>query len=489
MNHPQSATRAILRATPSQSLRWAIPLLTLLVLLLSACGGGAAATATPEAAAPSDTPEAATEAVATIAPASTPIPDATVPPPDLDERGPAAELAPIERNGMYDTPPEMTIDPDKYYYATIMTNRGDIRVQLFAQRAPETVNNFVFLARQGYYDNTSFHRVIDGFMAQAGDPTGTGTGGPGYEFADEFYPGLVFDQSGLLAMANRGPNTNGSQFFITFGPTDWLNGGHTIFGKVIEGEEVLSRLSRRDPNAEPDTMGDTIYAVTIDESDSSVLPTPTPAPPTPTPTMTPTPYAPTSLEGDRPLADIPADGRVNYFNTAPELVIDPAETYTATIRTSKGDLTAALFAAAAPVAVNNFVVLADLGFYDQTPISLVRPNDSIIIGAPDNNPLNDAGYKFPAELGAVTETDIGAITYIPMEQLPDGTILSSSSQLLIALIQPPPATAAQLAFFAQIVDGDEILNQLSTSDTILAIEIEGNFVGGGTGDEATDNNE
>jgi peptidylprolyl isomerase/peptidyl-prolyl cis-trans isomerase B (cyclophilin B) len=175
---------------------------------------------------------------------------------------------------MYDAPPPMEIDPDKYYYATFVTDRGNIKVQLFAKRAPNTVNNFVFLARQGFYDNTIFHRVLDGFMAQGGDPTGTGTGGPGYEFADEFYPGLNFDRPGLLAMANRGPNTNGSQFFITFAPTEWLNGQHTIFGEVIEGADVLDKLTRRDPIQQADIQGDTLYTVIIEESESSILPTP-----------------------------------------------------------------------------------------------------------------------------------------------------------------------------------------------------------------------
>ncbi|MBV7338411.1 peptidylprolyl isomerase [Chloroflexi bacterium TSY] len=122
----------------------------------------------------------------------------------------------------------MTIDPERYYYAMFKTEKGDMKIQLFAERAPVTVNNFVFLARDGYYNDTVFHRVLEGFMAQGGDPTGTGSGGPGYEFEDEFFPGLEFDRRGLLAMANRGPTTNGSQFFITFGPTEWLNGGHTL---------------------------------------------------------------------------------------------------------------------------------------------------------------------------------------------------------------------------------------------------------------------
>ncbi len=117
----------------------------------------------------------------------------------------------------YSAPPEMVIDPSKRYTATINTDKGDIVIELFADKAPRTVNNFVFLARDGFYDGVTFHRVIDGFMAQGGDPTGTGSGGPGYKFADEFHPALKHDGAGILSMANAGPDTNGSQFFITHG--------------------------------------------------------------------------------------------------------------------------------------------------------------------------------------------------------------------------------------------------------------------------------
>jgi cyclophilin family peptidyl-prolyl cis-trans isomerase len=470
--HSRAATRATL-----------LCLLLLSLVVLAACGRGAAdpevpteaETAAPpaEAAQSAGTEGSVEETAATPEPpaGAAPTQDIIVPPPDIAEPGPVSTIMPMERNEMYDAAPEMQIDPSKYYYATLKTMRGDIKVQLFADRAPQTVNNFVFLARQGFYDNTSFHRVLDGFMAQAGDPTGTGAGGPGYQFADEIFPGLVFDRPGLLAMANSGPGTNGSQFFITFAATDWLNGGHTIFGEVIEGEEVLSRLTRRDPSTQPDFVGDELYTVLIEESDTSILPTPTPSPPTATPTMTPTPYAPTSLEGARPLATVPAAERVNYFNTAPEMVIDTALTYTATISTSKGDLVVALYDDVAPAAVNNFVVLANLGYYDETPVSQVQPNDSIIIGLPDNNPLNDAGYKFPAEIGTVTETNIGAITYYPVGQTADGTILSNSSLLWIALVKPSAQANAQLAFFGQVVEGVDVLPQLATDDTIKSITI------------------
>ncbi|HQE93062.1 MAG TPA: peptidylprolyl isomerase [Anaerolineae bacterium] len=171
---------------------------------------------------------------------------------------------PAARNGMYTTPPPMTIDPAKTYIATIETEKGNIVVQLYADKAPTTVNNFVFLARQGFYDNTTFHRVMADFMAQAGDPTGSGSGGPGYQFADEFDDSLKFDGPGVMAMANAGANTNGSQFFITFVETPWLNGKHTIFGKVIEGLDILPSISLRDPQTAT-TPGDLIKTIRITE--------------------------------------------------------------------------------------------------------------------------------------------------------------------------------------------------------------------------------
>ncbi len=164
----------------------------------------------------------------------------------------------------WDQPPKMQIDPNKQYTATLDTAKGKIVIELFADKAPLTVNNFVFLAREGFYDGVTFHRVIKGFMAQGGDPTGTGAGGPGYQFGDETDNGLVFDQAGLLAMANAGPGTNGSQFFITYAETPHLNGNHTIFGKVTSGLEVALSLAERDP-ANATTPGDAIKTVTIDE--------------------------------------------------------------------------------------------------------------------------------------------------------------------------------------------------------------------------------
>jgi cyclophilin family peptidyl-prolyl cis-trans isomerase len=148
----------------------------------------------------------------------------------------------------YESPPAMIIDPEKDYSATIQTDLGDIELALEAEKAPRTTNNFVFLAREGFYDGVIFHRVIEGFMAQSGDPTGTGRGGPGYTFKDEFHPDLRHDGPGVLSMANAGPNTNGSQFFITFAATPWLDGKHTVFGRVSEGTDVLLSIPPRDPD-------------------------------------------------------------------------------------------------------------------------------------------------------------------------------------------------------------------------------------------------
>jgi peptidyl-prolyl cis-trans isomerase B (cyclophilin B) len=156
----------------------------------------------------------------------------------------------------YSAPPPMSIDPAKNYSATLETSRGTIVVDLFAKDAPKTVNNFVFLAREGFYDGTVFHRVIANFMIQGGDPTGTGTGGPGYRFEDETKGNPNKHQKGSLSMANAGPNTNGSQFFITHVVTDWLNGKHTVFGKVRSGQEIVDSVKQ----------GDKINSVKIEEA-------------------------------------------------------------------------------------------------------------------------------------------------------------------------------------------------------------------------------
>lgn len=146
----------------------------------------------------------------------------------------------------WNSPPAMQIDENKSYQATITTNKGDIVVDLYTQHAPKTVNNFVFLAQEGYYDSVAFHRVISNFVIQGGDPTGTGSGGPGYRFEDEVKNNPMKHETGVLSMANAGPNTNGSQFFITHSPQPHLDGKHTVFGKVVEGMDVVNAIRQGD---------------------------------------------------------------------------------------------------------------------------------------------------------------------------------------------------------------------------------------------------
>ena len=156
----------------------------------------------------------------------------------------------------WDTPPEMQIDSGKSYCCTLETSKGTIDLDLYPEHAPKTVNNFVFLARAGFYDGISFHRVIPNFMVQGGDPTGSGSGGPGYRFEDELTDNPLSHEAGSLSMANAGPDTNGSQFFITHTPQPHLDGRHTVFGKVTSGQDIVDAIGQ----------GDTIQSVTISEA-------------------------------------------------------------------------------------------------------------------------------------------------------------------------------------------------------------------------------
>jgi len=156
----------------------------------------------------------------------------------------------------WSSPPEMQIETDATYEVTIETDKGTIALELYPEHAPKTVNNFVFLAEEGFYDGISFHRVIDNFMIQGGDPTGTGRGGPGYKFEDELEDNPLSHERGVLSMANAGPNTNGSQFFITHAPQPHLDGRHTVFGKVIDGMDVVDNIEK----------GDTMQSVSVNPS-------------------------------------------------------------------------------------------------------------------------------------------------------------------------------------------------------------------------------
>jgi len=350
--------------------------------------------------------------------------------------------------------PEMAIDPSHVYLANFVTDKGTIVVELLADKAPVTVNNFVFLAREGFYDNTTFHRVLDDFMAQGGDPTGSGTGGPGYRFEDEFHPDLSFSEAGLLAMANSGPDTNGSQFFITFAPTPHLNGRHTIFGKVVEGLDVALALTRRDPQENPDFQGDTLQTIEITEVAESLLPPPT---------ATPVPVVPEPAEG-RPLADLPIAERENLYTGRPAMTIDPAKIYVATIETSKGTIVAELYPADAPESVNNFVVLAELGYWDGFPVNFAEPGQFVLTGSPQGVPTSDIGYVLPPEVNRVHAP--GALGYW---YRPD-RVGSSGSQFYV-LLGENPGLDGEYTAFGSVVEGLDIASSLTVEDTIATITI------------------
>ncbi len=260
--HSGTATREAETQMTRMSIRYALIIaLALALLAATACGSD-------------DEPE-----VATPRP-SAPAPPAAVP--ATPQTGSAAnQVGPKE----WSSPPALEIDPGKKYTATIELKKGgEIEIELFAEKAPKTVNNFVFLSRQGYYDDVTFHRVIPGFMAQTGDPTGTGSGGPGYQFDNEFHPDLRHSGPGILSMANRGlqngEGTNGGQFFITFVPTTNLDGllpdgslkdcsafrasCHSVFGQVVGGMDVLNGISVRDPGSAT-TPGDAMKTIRIEE--------------------------------------------------------------------------------------------------------------------------------------------------------------------------------------------------------------------------------
>jgi peptidylprolyl isomerase/peptidyl-prolyl cis-trans isomerase B (cyclophilin B) len=348
----------------------------------------------------------------------------------------------------------MSIDPTKIYLATFKVAQGEIKVQLFADKAPITVNNFIFLAQAGFYNGTTFHRVLADFMAQGGDPTGTGSGGPGYQFEDEFHPDLTFAEPGLLAMANSGPGTNGSQFFITFVPTPWLDFKHTIFGKVVEGFDVLKAIGLRDPGQNPTTPGDTLMSVTIDEIPQSLLPEPTP---------TPEPNAPV-MEDGRPLAALDIATRADVYNTAPEMVIDPAKTYVATIETTQGDITLELYPADAPQSVNNFLVLANLGYWDGFPIVFVQAGVFVLTGSPAGDPSSDVGYSLPPE---IKRTNVeGAVGM----WLDSSQTQSSGSQFYIMLVADSRLDA-QFTVFGQVTEGLDVAAALTQEDKIETITV------------------
>jgi peptidylprolyl isomerase/peptidyl-prolyl cis-trans isomerase B (cyclophilin B) len=353
------------------------------------------------------------------------------------------------RDRMYTTPPEMQIDPTKIYLATFDTEKGEIIVELFADKAPVTVNNFVFLAREGYFDNTTFHRVIEDFMAQGGDPTGTGTGGPGYSFQDEFHPDLTHDSAGVLSMANAGPGTNGSQFFITFTPTPWLDGHHSVFGKVVKGMEALLSLSLRDPQTATEP-GDTINSITIAESDVSLLPTPTPVA-----------YV---QPGEIPVPAEPKERDGLYAGRLPAMIIDPEKTYRAVIKMERGDIAIDLHADKVPNTVNNFIFLAREGYYDSTTFHRVIEDFMAQAGDPTGTGSGGPGYKFADEINLELRHDDAGIL-----SMANAGANTNGSQFFITFDATPWLDGAHTVF-GKVSDGFDILENITLRDPTSATE-------------------
>jgi cyclophilin family peptidyl-prolyl cis-trans isomerase len=360
---------------------------------------------------------------------------------------------PASRNGMYASPPPRVIDPDKVYVATFETEHGEILIELFADKVPNTVNNFVFLAREGFYNGTTFHRVLENFMAQAGDPTGTGSGGPGYVFADEFHPDLRHDVPGRLSMANSGPGTNGSQFFITYAPTPWLNGGHTVFGQVVEGFDVLSQVRLRDPQSSADleTPGDALIAVTIEEREDSLLP--------------PSAPIPTIEVGEVPMPADPA-ARDQMYNGRPAMVIDPAKQYEAIFELVSGQVVVELFADKVPALVNSFVFLAQEGFYDDTIFFYVVPEQAVLAGDPTGLGMGGPGYYLPAEFHPELRHDVPGTMSLINHGLND-----VNSQFVFTLAEFP-VLDDQYSVIGRVTEGLELLEQLEGRDPMMAAELE-----------------
>ncbi len=377
----------------------------------------------------------------------------TEPEPDVEE---TPEQVIIDEPGelTWDSPPEMTINTERIYLATLHTAKGDVVIELFADRAPMTVNNFVFLAESGYYNNTTFHRVIPGFMAQGGDPTGTGAGGPGYTFEDEITHGLVFNEPGLLAMANSGPDTNGSQFFVTYAATPWLNGFHTIFGKVVEGMDVVEALTPRDPAETPSFEGDLILGIDIEVKRRSSLP---PA------TATPELVRPEEAL-NRPLAVLPIEERENIYSGMPEMMIELDRSYTVSIVTTKGTIVVELETLSTPQSVNNFVQLAKLGYWDNFPINAVQEGAYVLTGSPYGRPDSDVGYQLPSENGL--EARKGAIAYWFRQDL----LASSGSQILF-LLDDLPGFEEFFTVFGYATSGLDVIDALTVEDEIVRVTI------------------
>ncbi len=443
-----------------------LSVLALAILLMAACvppapatapATAAVATVAPTAAQPAET-SAATAADATATPDARPV----VPAPDGSRA--LAKLTAADRNQRFSGPAATYVKPNTIYLATIITDKGNIVAELY-QDTPQSLNNFVTLAENGFYDGLTFHRVEPGFVIQGGDPVGDGSGDSGYTIPAEI---THFHNKGALAWARTSDQVNpdrrssGSQFYITLDQTSFLDGAYTVFGNVIEGMDVAEKIA----------AGDKIQRIEISEATTSRMPTPAPSPtpePTATPTITPTPYAPTSQEG-RPLAAIPIAERSKLYNTAPGATLDSTKTYQATIETGQGKIVVELDAKLAPITVNNFVLLANLGYFDGMPVAYNDPASYLVSGSPNKQPDSDAGYTLALEDTAVaSEIVTGTVSTWAVADSA-GSPVASGSQFLIWRIVVPQ-NPGYFNSFGKVVEGMDVVAKLTDADVITKITI------------------
>ncbi len=367
---------------------------------------------------------------------------------------PLAQIPPTQRADRWSEPPAMHIDPNKVYLATIETDKGLIVAELYAKEAPQSVNNFVTLANLGFYDGLTFHRVEPGFVIQGGDPLGNGSGGPGYTVPAEIGKKHLL---GALAYARTGDQVNpqrrssGSQFYITLAPTPFLDGAYTVFGQVVKGMSVVQKIA----------VGDKIKRITITETDVSKLPTPAPSP-TPAP-----PKAPEPSSG-RPLSALPLAQKENLYNRPPATSIDLGKQYQAIFHTEKGDIQVQLWPRKATEAVNNFVVLANLGYYDNFPFNFVQEGQLALTGSPGDRPSSDIGYSIMATTGLTLTAGSLGVWVTPASTSRPG--LPSGSQIFIALADMGNARN-QFPSFGQVIKGMDVAKSLRSGDMIKSVEI------------------
>ncbi len=382
-----------------------------------------------------------------------------VPAPAADGSRPLARLSPAERTDRFSGPAATFTKPNVLYVATIVTTKGNIVAELYSD-APLSVNNFVTLAKNGYYDGLAFHRVEPSFVVQGGDPKGDGSGGPGYTVPAEI---KHTHPRGALAWARTGDQVNperrssGSQFYITLDATEFLDGAYTVFGQVVAGMEVADQIK----------VGDKITQVDISEATVSRALTPAPSP---VPTMTPVPKLP-KLEPGRPLAKLPVEQRQDLYNTPPAMTIDTTKTYQATLESAKGKVVFDLDAKIAPVAVNNFVTLANLGFYDGMPVAFVEQGAIVLIGSPASSPESHVGYLLKPEVAPNAGNIItGTVLLYPMPDAAGIELLANGSQFFIALSEQPN-DGAPITAFGKVVSGLDVAVKLVVSDVITSITI------------------